>query len=151
MSVGRVKKNTQSGFNLNRFLFVEDFRVGHGMSLLVLVSFLLLSTNTAAQITSDAVTFTEIPLDKQLVARDGNNKGKVLFEGEVDDSPQYDEIKIVVRKSELPGYSKEYIETLNYSGGVALFTIEAEIEAEFSNFYFEIELKNGGSTKIQLR
>ncbi len=101
-----------------------------------------------SQITSGPITFDEIPLDKQLVARDSSNKGQVMFSGEVDDSPEYDVIKITVRKSGSPGYSNVYSDNLSYSGGKAAFSIETEIEAELSNFYFEIELIDGGSTTL---
>ncbi|MEL4455477.1 sialate O-acetylesterase [Lutimonas vermicola] len=111
----------------------------------------LIQSISFSQVTSGPITFYTIPLDKQLVARDLKNKGKVVFSGYVDNSPEYQTIKITVRKLEDGSYSKEYSDALIYTVGSASFSIETEIDAEFSNHYFEIELiKGGNSTTIDL-
>ena len=98
------------------------------------------------------VTFSEIPKDKQLVARIGNTyKGDVVIQGQVDNtSTPYESIQVNIFRNGNP-YGSSYDETLNYTGNLASFNFIISIDAELANYSFEVKGITGGtSTTITL-
>ena len=108
------------------------------------------------------VTFSKIPLDKQLIGRDtATNLGEVNIIGDIDKTNNlfdFDEIKVDVYKGqtlfEVDSLNHTIIstktKTINYNGNVAPFDFSIDIEAELSNYSFKIYgVKNAISTYLK--
>ena len=97
------------------------------------------------------VSFTTLPLDKQLVARDvSTNKGHVIISGTYDRSgggnPNYDDILVRVERD--GSFYDSEIEPLNYTGNVANFFFDLLIDAELENYSIEIYGRVGASETL---
>ena len=95
------------------------------------------------------VTFTKIPDDLQLVARDTvTNKGSVIIEGQVDfNLTPYNEVQIkVFREGNI--YGTLLTQSLFYTNDLAPFNFIISIDAELANYSFEINGIVGGSPTI---
>lgn len=95
--------------------------------------FLLISFTLCGQ-----VTFTDIPLDKQLVARDiTTNLGHVAIAGEVNPigNPIYTSIKIEVYKNDETSADNTYSSALDAN---SKFDFNIPINAELSNYSFRV-------------
>ena len=92
------------------------------------------------------VTFSEIPKDKQLVARIGTTyKGNVVIQGQVDNtSTPYQSIQVNVFRNGSP-YGSSYNQTLSYTGNLASFNFNISIDAELANYSFEVNGMIGGT------
>ena len=83
------------------------------------------------------ITYTKIPLDLQLVARDKvTNLGNVIIEGNVDLSSSYDSLRVEVYRNDV------LINTVNqslvYTNSKASFNFTLSILAELANYSFKI-------------
>ena len=95
------------------------------------------------------VTFSTVPLDKQLVGRDLiTNKGNIIIEGEVDNSVNnYNSIEVEVYRDNIL-YSTAN-ETLSFTSNIATFNFNLEIQAELINYSVKIYSETGGSLTLE--
>ena len=102
--------------------------------------FLIFSYSIFGQTVIGDFTFTEIPKDNQLYARDMNDIATVQIIGEYDKSgaaPDYDRIQIRVDGT-------NYNQNLDYGGGdIAAFSFSIEITAGLVNYAFQIRARDG--------
>ncbi|RIA09308.1 putative secreted protein (Por secretion system target) [Flavobacteriaceae bacterium MAR_2010_72] len=91
------------------------------------------------------VTFTDIPQNKQLVARDLNtNLGTLNISGTVDNTGvNYDAIEVIVSKGGL--FPVATSENLSFSGNTAPFNIDVTINAELTNYTITVNGMTAGS------
>jgi hypothetical protein len=83
------------------------------------------------------ITYTKIPLDLQLVARDiRTNLGNVNFEGEVDLSSGYESLRIQIYRNDV--LFNTVFQSLTYVDSKALFAFDISIQAELANYSFKI-------------
>ncbi len=85
------------------------------------------------------VSYMKIPLNNQLVARNTDDKGIVLFEGKVDRTgcPDYQTIQIDIKRNGI--LYDSIIQVLDYVDDIASFSFNIEIEAELANYSFEVD------------
>jgi hypothetical protein len=95
------------------------------------------------------VTFNNIPLDKQLIARDSNtNLGHIIIEGEVNNSSvNYDTLLIELYRDNVLYNSAS--SALNYNSGLATFNFNISIVAELSNYSIKVYGQLGTSLTIE--
>ncbi len=95
------------------------------------------------------VTFSTIPLDKQLVGRDlSTNLGQVVIEGEVNNnSVNYTSIEVDVLRNN--AVINTVSSGLNYSSGLASFNFDIAIPAELANYSFNIYGKTGNNRTLE--
>ncbi len=95
------------------------------------------------------ITYTSVPLDLQLVARDEvTNLGNVTISGIVDQSSNYNSIAIEVYRNDL--LLKTESASLIYSNSKASFEINISIKAELANYTFKIYGSNTSNTIYEL-
>ena len=83
------------------------------------------------------ITYTKIPLDLQLVARDkATNLGNVTIEGIVDITSNFEYLRIETYRNDLLLNSND--KSLNYIDSKAVFAFNASIPAELANYTFKI-------------
>ncbi|MFM9824655.1 T9SS type A sorting domain-containing protein [Flavobacterium sp.] len=83
------------------------------------------------------ITYTKIPLDLQLVARDKTtNLGNVNIEGEVNLSTEYESLKTEIYRNDV--LFNTVVQSLTYIDSKALFAFNISIKAELANFSFKI-------------
>lgn len=100
-------------------------------------------------VTYGQITFSSIPIDKQLVGRDPNtNFGNIHIKGEVDNSMvSYDSILIeVYRNDNSYSTSSQY---LDYSDNIASFDFNISIVAELANYSFKLYGKEGSGITLE--
>jgi len=90
------------------------------------------------QVAFSQVTFTSIPIDKQLVGRDViTNTGDVIIEGEVDNtSVTYDAIEVELYRDGI--LQNTYTESLTFTGSITSFSFNIPIVAELHNYSIKI-------------
>ena len=115
------ERNDKNTMSLNR-------RVIHVMWILLMLYPVLLTAQ---------VTFSRIPMDKQLVARDtATNIGQVIVSGQVEYTgidPDYVKMRIEILK-EGSSYAIEDTPVLQYNNKKADFDFSVGIEAKFANY-----------------
>jgi len=96
------------------------------------------------------VTFTKVPINKQLVARDLNtNLGTVTVSGNVNNSGvSYDAIQIEVLREGVAYNTTS--QNLSFSGNTASFNIDITIASELANYTITVKgIAAGNSTSIR--
>ena len=118
----------------------------HKRFLTIVFLFLICPLSSFGQTVIGGFTFSELPKDKQLYARDINNKGTVVIEGDYDSlgEPQYDNIQIRVNRNGIQ-YGSWIDQDLNYTGNTANFNFSIEIDAELVNYTFEVRARLSGT------
>ena len=87
------------------------------------------------------ITYTKIPLDLQLVARDKTtNLGNVNIEGEVDLSTEYESLRIEIYRNDV--LFNTVVQPLYYINSKSLFVFNISIQAELANYSFKIYERN---------
>lgn len=83
------------------------------------------------------ITYTKIPLDLQLVARDKvTNLGNVTIEGIVDITTDFESLRVETYRNDLLLNTNE--KSLNYIDSKAVFLFNISILAELANYSFKI-------------
>ena len=95
------------------------------------------------------ITYTRVPLDLQLVARDKvTNLGNVAISGIVDQSSNYNSVKVEVFRNNVLLNSEN--NTLMYINSRASFEFNISIQAELANYSFKIYGCNSTNTIFEL-
>ncbi len=90
---------------------------------------------------SGQITYSSVPKNKQLVGRNiTTNKGELMVGGSLDDTT-YDSLIVKTYRNGVL-FLSDSIE-LDYTSGVALFSVSHHIEAELVNYSMEIWIKDG--------
>ena len=111
------------------------------------------STNVTINVTSSTSTslinFTNIPLDKQLLGRNtSTNKGTATIAGEVDNNVvDYDQIDVELYRNGV--LNNTFSQALTYSGSIANFNFDIDIEAELADYTFKIYGKQGVNSTLE--
>jgi len=102
-------------------------------------------------VTYGQVTFTSIPLDKQLVGRDINtNLGDVIIEGEVDNlGVTYDAIEVELYRDGVLQSTSTQTQALIYTGNIAPFIFTIPIVAELHNYSIKVYGKLGAALTLE--
>ena len=95
------------------------------------------------------VTYTTLPLDKQLVGRDVvTNKGDVIVEGEVNNvGVTYDAIEIELYRDGV--LQNTFTQNLTFTGNTAPFNFAIEITAELINYSIKVYGKTGAVLTLE--
>tara|TARA_R110001606_G_scaffold6617_1_gene29697 strand:+ start:6220 stop:8373 length:2154 start_codon:yes stop_codon:yes gene_type:complete len=94
------------------------------------------------------VTFTNVPINKQLVARDlTTNLGTVTISGSVNSNGvNYNAIQIEILRS--GAAYNIFTENLNFNGNTATFEIDVTIASELANYTININGINGANSTL---
>ncbi len=97
------------------------------------------------------VTFTTVPLDKQLVGRDVvTNLGDVIIEGEVNNvGVTYNAIEIKLYRDGIVQNTSTQTQTLTFTGNLAPFNFSIPIIAELHNYSIKIYGKQGTTLTLE--
>ncbi len=112
----------------------------NAMKIISTLLFVLISTIVYGQ-----VTFSKLPLNKQLVGRDvATNKGDIIVEGEVDNSGvNYDAIEVELYRDGVLQSTSTQTQALTFTGNLASFNFTIPITAELINYSIKIYGKQG--------
>jgi len=114
-------------------------------SLSIFLFFLLLVSPLAYS----QVTFTKVPLDKQLIGRDLlTNTGQIYIEGNVDSNGvNYQSIEIDIFRNDV--FSTSVSQSLNLNTNTADFNFDIPIIAELANYTFMVYGNNAGVRTLE--
>jgi len=95
------------------------------------------------------VTFTKVPLDKQLIGRDLlTNTGQIYIEGNVDSNGvNYQSIEIDIFRNNV--FSTSVSQSLNFNTNTADFNFDIPIIAELANYTFMVYGNNAGVRTLE--
>ena len=114
--------------NILRFLLILSFSISYGQ-----------------------VTFTAVPIDKQLVGRDVvTNLGNIIVEGEVNNAGvTYNAIEIKLYRDGIVQNASTQTQTLTFTGNLAPFNFTIPIVAELHNYSIKIYGKQGAISTLE--
>ncbi len=97
------------------------------------------------------VTFTTLPIDKQLVGRDVvTNLGDIIVEGEVNNiGVTYNAIEIKLYRDGIVQNTSTQTQTLTFTGNLAPFNFSIPIIAELHNYSIKIYGKQGTTLTLE--
>ncbi len=104
-----------------------------------------------ASLSYGQVTFSKLPLNKQLVGRDvATNTGNIIVEGEVNNTgATYDAIEVELYRDEVLQNSSTQTQLLTFSGNLAPFNFTIPIVAELHNYSIKIYGKQGSTLTLE--